>query len=144
MGFALGLVAVRLYRSSQPVVFKISDWGKKCATTFLDKFFIPLMPFFILGFLLKMQEEGLLWYLVKTYLPILLMLVGTYLVYLFFLYWIAAKGHFDNTLAYIRRALPAGITGFSSMSSAAALPLTLKAAEKNSNRPAYGLLFLQR
>ena len=133
LGFGCGAV-VSFF--PHPLAFKISGWGKKCATFFLDKFFIPLMPFFILGFLLKMQEEGILWYLVKTYLPILLMLVGTYLLYLFFLYWIAAKGNFNNTLTYIRRTLPAGITGFSSMSSAAAMPLTLKAAEKNSEKPA--------
>lgn len=131
-GFACGAL-VSFF--PHPTALKVGTWGKKGAKVFLDKFFIPLMPFFVLGFLLKMQEEGVLWYLVKTYSPILAMLAATYVVYLFFLYWVAAKGNVTEAMAYIRRALPAGLTGFSSMSSAAALPLTLKAAEHNSAKP---------
>lgn len=133
LGFAVGTV---LSFYPHAMALKINDMGKKLTSLFLDRLFIPLIPLFVLGFLFKMEQEGILWQMIKTYLPILLMLVGAYLLYLFFLYWVAARGQFNDALLFIRRALPAGITGFSSMSSAAAMPLTLNAAEKNSGKPA--------
>ena len=114
---------------------KVSQRGKELASLFLDRFFIPMIPLFILGFLFKMEEEGILWHLIKTYMPILLMLVGAYVLYVSFLYSFAARFSLKDTGAFIKRALPAGITGFSTMSSAAAMPLTMKAAEKNSGHP---------
>ena len=131
-GFLSGIV-FSLY--PHPLAQKLSAKGKAIASLFLDRIFIPLIPLFILGFLFKMQEEGILLQLVKAYFPIFLMLVGTYVTYLGFLYGSASGFHLKKTATFIRNALPAGMTGFSAMSSAAAMPLTLKAAEKNTSNP---------
>jgi Na+/H+-dicarboxylate symporter len=132
LGFASGVIFSFYPR---PWVIKLSEKGKTAATLFLDKFFIPLIPLFILGFLLKMESEGILWQLVKTYFPILGLLIGFYACYILFLYWIAACYKIQTMFLYIRRMLPAGFTGFSAMSSAAAMPLTIKGAEANTGRP---------
>jgi Na+/H+-dicarboxylate symporter len=132
LGFSAGVV-FSFFRS--PWAIRFSEKGKQLANLFLDRFFIPLIPFFILGFLLKMESEGVLWHLVKTYFPILGMLTGVFVCYLFFLYGIVGKGHWATVLLSIKRMIPAGLTGFSAMSSAAAMPLTIKGTEENGGKP---------
>jgi len=132
LGFSAGVVFSIF---PQPWAGVFSEKGKKFATLFLDRFFIPLIPFFILGFLLKMESEGVLWQLVKTYFPILGMLMGVFFCYILLLYWMVGKGHGAAMILAIKRMLPAGLTGFSAMSSAAAMPLTIKGTEGNGGKP---------
>lgn len=112
---------------------EVLERGKKAANFFLNRLFIPVIPFFVLGFLFKMEVEGVLLYLLKTYWPIVFLLATTYLIYGWFLYWIAAGFSFSRAIKFMKNSFPAAVTGFSTMSSAAALPLTLKGAEVNSN-----------
>jgi hypothetical protein len=132
-GFFVGLV-LSIYPFKQALEFV--EKGKYLASFFLDRLFIPLIPLFVLGFLFKMESEGILWNLIKTYCPIVLLLIGAYGVYLFFLYFVAANFSFPKAFAFIKTAFPAGLTGLSTMSSAAAMPLTLQGAETNSGQPA--------
>ena len=131
-----GLV-VGLFLSIYPLQTALNfiDKGKYLAAIFLNQIFIPLIPLFVLGFLLKMETEGILWSLIQTYCPIVLLLIGVYSIYLGFLYWVAAGFSFQKTLGFIRASFPSALTGLSTMSSAAAMPLTLKGAEINSGKP---------
>ena len=61
-------------------------------------------------------------------------MISTLLVsYLVLMYGFASNFHLKKWVASIRNMLPAALAGFSSMSSAAAMPLTILASEQNCN-----------
>ena len=98
---------------------------------FMKKFFVPLLPLFVSGFLLKLFAEGRMTGFVSQN-------SATYLKMFTFLWcylglWLAVAASFkkDRMIEIFKNAFPAIITAFSTMSSAAALPLSLQAAEKN-------------
>lgn len=113
----------------------ISDRLKAGASFILNKMFIPVVPFFILGFILKMQHEGTLTYVIKQYGPVYLMIAAVQITYLLTLYGLGAKLNPNKWLEYLRNMVPPAVTGISTMSSAAALPFSLKAAEANTQNP---------
>lgn len=98
---------------------------------FMKKFFVPLLPLFVSGFLLKLFAEGRMTGFVKTNSYICLMMFGFLLFYLSLWLLVAAKFRKNRVIEILKNTLPAIITAFSTMSSAAALPLSLNAAEKN-------------
>ncbi|MDB6096346.1 MAG: sodium:dicarboxylate symporter family protein [Francisellaceae bacterium] len=104
-------------------------------TYFLEKMFIPLLPFFAAGFILKMQHDGILDDILISYLPIIFIIFISSVVYLILFYGVAAGFRLNPWFTYLKNAIPAGIMGFSTMSSLATLPITLKAAEKNTDNP---------
>ena len=114
---------------------EISDRLKSGAAFILNKMFIPVVPFFIMGFILKMQHEGTLAYVLKQYGPVYLLIATVQIVYLLALFAIGAKLNPKTWLTYLRNMLPPAITGISTMSSAAALPFSLTAAEQNTQNP---------
>ncbi len=99
------------------------------------KFLIPIMPLFIIGTTLKLQHDNMLSVIYSKYLPILILfIISAYgIVLLEFL--IISGFNLSKFSKYINNIFPAIITGFGSMSSAAALPLSIKAAESNLNNP---------
>ncbi|MBX9704557.1 MAG: dicarboxylate/amino acid:cation symporter [Silvanigrellaceae bacterium] len=118
-----------------PFADKIADKLRRFVTFFLEKLFIPVLPLFALGFILKLKYEGLLEQILSTYTPILLILLVAYLFYILGMFLLAAKFNISQFLFYIKNVFPAGVMAFSSMSSMATLPLTIRAAEKNTNEP---------
>ncbi|HCI56716.1 MAG TPA: transporter [Opitutae bacterium] len=122
LGFALGIIPINVSKF-------IGVLGRFCTLFF--KCLIPIMPLFIIGTVIKLQSDGVLTAIVRGYLPVLLVFFCTSfgLVLLEF----AVLSHFKlaTFLYYLKNVIPAVITAFSSMSSAAALPLSIKAAEKN-------------
>ncbi len=101
---------------------------------FLQKAFLPLLPLYVLGFMLKMDAEGSLTFLYTKYLPVFALNVGVSLVYVLILYKIVSIGH-KPIKALILNMLPAGITGFSTMSGAVTMPVTLSCTIKNAKSP---------
>jgi Na+/H+-dicarboxylate symporter len=114
-------------------------WGEKMKTAtswILNRLFIPLLPLFVLGFVLKIEQDGRLVSALVTYGPVVVMFVTCQMVYLAFLFAVASNFKPKVWYQSILNALPAGLTGFSTMSSLAAMPMTLKGAQKNSgNNP---------
>ncbi len=127
-GLIGGLIAARF---PNKLISDLSDKLNYYVHFFLKKIFLPFLPLFATGFVIKMQHEGLLDQVFKTYMPIFLIIISTFIIYLFVMFLIAAKFNIKDTFIFIRRAFPSGILGFSSLSSMAALPLNLDAAEKS-------------
>ncbi|MGQ3889092.1 cation:dicarboxylate symporter family transporter [Legionella sp. CNM-1927-20] len=105
----------------------------KIANNFLKKIFIPLLPVFILGFLFKLEYEQVLHTSLHLYGPILILIIATQWLYLGFWYLIASQGRLKQFLFYLKNILPATLTGLSTISSAAAMPVLLLSTEKNLN-----------
>ena len=103
-------------------------------SAFLKKAFLPLLPVYVLGFMLKMDVEGTLNFLYTKYLPVFALNVGISLVYVLILYRIVSFGY-KPMVKLISTMLPAGITGFSTMSGAVTMPVALDCTEKNVNHP---------
>ncbi len=108
-----------------------SEKLKNLSNLFLNKVFVPLVPIFILGFIFKMEYEGSLRVVLTSYSSVLGVLILVYIVYLFMLYFIGCGFNLQKTITAIRNALPAGLMGFSTMSSAASMLLTFRAGERN-------------
>lgn len=110
---------------------KIAILMNQAANTFLRKFFIPLLPLFILGFIFKLEHEHLLKTALVLYGPILLLIVLTQWTYLAFWYFFAGNFTPKKFWFYLKNVLPASLTGFSTISSAASMPILLVSTEKN-------------
>lgn len=114
---------------------RFTNYLKRASSFFLIRIFIPLVPFFILGFIINLQHAGTLGQIVTSYAPIFIFTVSVEVLYAALLFLIVAHFSFNLWFVYVRNTLPAIIAGFSTMSSAAAMPLTLLAAEKNTDNP---------
>jgi Na+/H+-dicarboxylate symporter len=104
---------------------------KHVAFSFLQKGFIPLIPLFILGYILNMQHSGLLNSIFQDYLAIITLIVVSTFSYIVFLYGVASSFKVAAWRRYLKNMFPAMLTGFSTMSSASALPLVMEGAAKN-------------
>ncbi|MBS0286798.1 MAG: dicarboxylate/amino acid:cation symporter [Proteobacteria bacterium] len=98
------------------------------------RIFTYFIPMFVAGFVIKLEHEGVMLMLIKDYALIFTMIALAQFSYISFIYFIA---HTKNCslLQSIKNMLPAAITGFSTMSSAAAMPLTILGSQKNANHP---------
>ncbi|MFC3908092.1 cation:dicarboxylate symporter family transporter [Legionella dresdenensis] len=110
---------------------KIGAKLNSIANGFLRKVFIPFLPLFILGFVFKLEYEHILQKSLNLYGPILLLIVGSQWIYLLCWYFVAGNFSWQKFTYYLRNVLPATLTGFSTISSAAAMPVLLMSTEKN-------------
>ena len=69
--------------------------------------------------------------LFRNYAFVFIAIILIQLFYVAFLYGVSSIFNIRKWWQYINNMLPAGITGFTTMSSAAALPISLLATEKN-------------
>lgn len=105
--------------------------GKQWIEYCVNFIFIPLLPLYILGFLLKIRAEGMFVCLLEQYGAAFVLIVALQLVYLLWLYLAASKFSIREAWKAIQNAFPSYVTAFSTMSSAAAIPVSIKAAEEN-------------
>lgn len=93
--------------------------------------FVYFIPLFVMGFIVKLQYDGVVHTLLKDYTVIFTLVALAQFSYIVFFY--AALYYFNpkETISAIRNILPAAIAGFSTMSSAAVMPMTLSGVEKN-------------
>lgn len=130
-GFAFGLFfGIFLEKMAVKASHVFHVW-----TRVFFRLLLPFMPLFIVGTTLKLQHDGMLRAIFEKYLPVLFIFVIATGSWVLLQYFLLAKGNFGRMQAYLRNVFPAMITAFSSMSSVAALPFSLKAAEKNSAKP---------
>lgn len=107
-----------------------------------SKVFIPLLPLYITGFLIDMENQGSLTTLFTDYGAVFILVIVVQAIATMALYLLAAKGNFSQFVVFLKNALPAGIVGFSTMSSAATMPLTMKAAELNTKESGFAHIFV--
>lgn len=108
----------------------------------LKRGFIPVIPLYVFGFVLKMAHEGTLDLLVKSYGQVFLLTCALIIAYLTILYMSAAEFNPKRFFSLLREMAPAGLTAFSTMSSAATMPVTLAATERNSRDPQFTQLVI--
>lgn len=102
---------------------------------FLKKAFIPLLPLYLLGFILKMVVDGSIAILYNQYLSIFIANIGMAFIYITIIYIFASKLTGRKFKNVIVNMIPAGITGFSTMSGIVTMPVTISCADKNVDDP---------
>lgn len=104
---------------------------KRLVEIIVNAIFIPLLPLYVLGFLLKIQYEGTFSLLFGNYGATVLLIICVQLIYLALFYAAAAGFNLTTAARYIKNAIPTYLTAFSTMSSAATIPVTVTAATEN-------------
>lgn len=98
---------------------------------FFTYIFIPFLPLYVAGFLLKIHYEGVLLRLIQNYGSAFFLIVLLQLTCLAFVYLIAAGFDIKKAFAAIRVASGSYLTAFSTMSSTASVPVSIQAATIN-------------
>jgi Na+/H+-dicarboxylate symporter len=108
---------------------------KMFATTMnlIHRIFIPIIPIFILGFLLKLEQDNVFGLIMTNHFYVIRNTIIFGIIYILFIYLISSKFNLKKFCNSIYNMLPAAITAFISMSSTAALPYTIEGVEKNTN-----------
>lgn len=109
--------------------------ARETTVQLLRKTLTPIIPLFILGFMLKLQKENVMEQMILVYSKIFIVILISMITYIFTMYLVLAKGNVITAFKYMRAFFPAAITAFSTMSSMAAYPITLECAQKISNTP---------
>lgn len=116
----------------EAALFGLKTLVEKILTTV----FIPFLPLYILGFLLKTQHEGHFAALFYNYGKAFALIIVFQIIYLTLMYIVAEGGNLKKTWVAILNALPSYLTAFSTMSSTATLPVSIVSAEKNTGNKA--------
>lgn len=133
-GLALGIL-MSFYHSEK--MHNFSQKIKDLSTNILNKYFIPFLPLFIFGFVVKLQFEGAIISLMRGYGKVLLITIPLFITYMSIFFLLANKGRIKDTVQHIKDCSGALITAFSTMSSITSLPLMFKATEKHIDNDNY-------
>lgn len=101
------------------------------SSLFFQRIFIPVLPFYIFGVLLKLDAENDFMAVFRDFGHIIVVIIATQVTYITAMFFVGNDYSVKRTIAAISNCLPAGVLGFSTMSSLVTMPVTLKAAEKN-------------
>lgn len=102
----------------------------------MNTIFIPVLPLYVLGFLLEIYYKGAFNQLFKSYGKTFALIFALHLIVIFLIYFVASFFKPQQALKYINNALPSYLTAFGTMSSTAAIPVTSNCAEINTgNKP---------
>ena len=105
------------------------------ANFILKKILCPVLPLFVLGFIIKMQYEGTLTLIIKEYALLLGIVAILAYGYMFTVMFFLSERNLHETLKKFKNLLPSVLIGLFSMSSAAAIPTTIEGSEKNLKNP---------
>lgn len=106
---------------------------KKNIEWLLNSFFIPILPIYILGFLLEIHHKGVFLQLFQSYGKTFALIFTLHMITIFIIYFIASGFKLQRALTYINNAVPSYLTAFGTMSSTATIPVTIQCAQKNIN-----------
>ena len=101
------------------------------ANFILKKIICPILPLFVLGFIIKMQHEGTLLLVIKEYALLLCLVAILAYGYMFSIMFFLSNRDLKKTFQKFRNLIPSVLIGLFSMSSAAAIPTTIEGSEKN-------------
>lgn len=109
---------------------------KRQLEQFFTLIFIPFLPLYVLGFLLEIQYKGVLLNLIKNYGGAFFLIVILQWTAIFCMYWLATQFDFAKAMQAIRNAAASYLTAFSTMSSTASVPVSIKCAIANTGNSA--------
>ncbi len=127
----LGIVLGRWKPSWASLIATRIDW----MVCYILKGVLYVIPLFIAGLVIKMYHDNVMGYIIQNYAMIFALTACSVFSYIAIIYFLASRKRELSFAQSLKNMLPAAIVGFGSMSSAAAMPLTLLGTEKNSRNP---------
>ncbi len=139
IGTLLGVLGATVRMAQlDAVVFRARDY----MGLVFSRVFVRLIPFYVFGFLVFMQHSGLLEEIVNSYLSIIAFVTCVILAYLVLILAVASRFNGQECVRIIRHIWPTGVISFTTMSSAATMPFTIEAAEKNLKTPGFAAMLI--
>lgn len=126
-GLILGIIAGMFKKN---LALKIANKLEKSINLMLSSF-IYLIPLFVTGFVIKLEYDDMISMIVNDYALVFAIMGIAQFSYIGIIYFIANNFKIMAWIDSVRNMIPALIAGFSTMSSAAAMPLTIIGVEKN-------------
>lgn len=105
------------------------------AVSLILKAILILIPPFVAGFAVKMSYDQVMGHIFKHYSLIFALVTAAVFSYIGLVYFVLNRFSISNTLSSLKNMFSAAAVGFGSMSSAAAMPLSILGAEKNVKDP---------
>ena len=134
------LISIVLACINKPIITnhvdKIAKVTSKIVDIFLKKIFTPVLPIFIFGFLVKLLTDDIIGDVLAVNPKAFILMVVALWVYLLAIFATAVVFYKKNSMEVLRNLFAPTITAFTTMSSAAALPFSIKAAEANTKNKA--------
>lgn len=128
VGIILGIIASLFFpKHSQKIATKINEY-----VHLVLQGIVYLIPLFVAGFVVNLEYDGIVCIIIKDYSLIFAIIALAQFSYIFLAYFLLNNANVKAFITSIKNMLPAAISGFSTMSSAASMPLTIIGAEKNS------------
>lgn len=118
-----------------PKYMKFVSYVHKFTMGFMVRVFIPTLPLFLMGFVLKLLVEGQMYYFLTTNGKSCAIMITFLFLYLCLWWYAAHKCTKVPAMVLMKNIFPAMVTGATTMSSAAALPFSIEAATKNTKDP---------
>jgi Na+/H+-dicarboxylate symporter len=131
--FAGLLLGALLGRFAEPLAIGITARLDRPIHVLLGGILV-VIPLFVAGFVVKMNHDKMMNNILVNYSQIFIMVAGAVFTYIFFIYSLIHRFRLRETAQSVKNMLPATLAGFCSMSSLAAMPLTIIGVEKNSKR----------
>lgn len=127
-GIILGIISSLVLPSySQQIAIKINKYVHLALQAI-----VFLIPFFVAGFVINLEYNGVIGIIIKDYSLIFAIIALAQFGYILLSYFLLSSAKIKIFITNIKNMLPAAISGFSTMSSAASMPLTIMGVEKNS------------
>ncbi len=127
----LGIVSGIIFSRFWPTIANTISLKIEIFVNIILKIIISIVPLFIIGFVIKIQHDGLIDIVIKSYIKIFIAITVALFCYILSIIFIFSKGNIKILLKFIQNLSPAILTASSTMSSAAAMPLTIIGAKKN-------------
>lgn len=128
IGIIGGFFKTEFIKKTSNILARISNFV-------LKRVICPILPIFVLGFIIKMQHEGTLSLIIKEYALLLVVVAVLAYGYMFTLMFLASSRNLKETFRKFKNLVPGVLIGLCSMSSAAAIPSTIEGSEKNLEQP---------
>lgn len=135
-GIILGILSSFVSSQWSKRLSEICDKGVNGALRVLT----VIVPIFIAGFMIKLNHDKVMDNIVRDYALIFSLVALSLAAYLAFIYLVSTKFQLSEFFHKVKNMFPAAIAGFSTMSSAAAMPLTIMGSEKNLQNPSLARL----
>lgn len=126
-----GLIAGTLGALLQSkVIYKAAHYLDVFSTALL-RFITTILPLFIAGFIFKLEHEGMIAQIMQNYIIVLGIIIAAQFSYIFLMYFLAAGCNIKLAVTFLRNMFASAVAGFSTMSSATAMSLTIPATYNN-------------
>lgn len=122
---------IGITRTKSPTLRAFFDEGKEIIERLIWKVIIPILPFYIASIFAEIAADGAVVQTLQTFGLVLVTAIAIHWVWLVILYSVAGAVAGRNPFKSLKNMLPAYFTGLGTMSSAATIPVTVRASKSN-------------